>query len=207
MSTYAQTGPPFYFLGTLTETQRNAFTAWTSSQIATQPQVQLHHQVRAQQLRKTAGLLETYYAAAATPLANTFTKAAWQPGPNGHWAPAQRNDHIPAMTVNKIKEHLRFRLETQDEGVFHMNHLRNQIEKQEDMAQYANQSTTEVPKLINRLNTLFTQPEYQACLVRDISDQYQNQPRFRTFALDPPTPWECYIHNHGSATDPLVLKG
>jgi hypothetical protein len=207
MTTYAITGPPFNFLGILSETQRNAFTAWATAQLPKQAKIQQHHQVRAQVLRKTAGLLEQFYSKQTVPLANTFIKDSWKPGQYGHWPPAQRNDLAPAMTVQKIKEHLKYRLEAQDESVFHMNHLRNQIEKQEDLAQYANESTTDVPNLINRLISLFGQPEYQATLVRDITDTYKGQPRFRVHAFDPPTQWELEQHNHGGPNSTLILKG
>jgi hypothetical protein len=204
---YAHIGPPFDFLGNLSESQKGAFQTWVGAQLTTQPAVQLHHQIRAQQLRKTAGLLEQFYAMAATPLSAGFQKDAWQVGPDGHWAYAFRNDHIPAMVVSKIKQHLRPRLELQDDGVFHMKHLRNQIEKQEDLAQYAADSSAEIPKLQARLETLFAQPEFQAALVKDVSDTYEGEPRFRVHQLDPPTAWEKFQHNHSKQGDPLYLKG
>lgn len=189
---YAQTGPPFNFLGNLSETQKNAFTTWVNKQTGQLPQVQGFHQIRAQQLRKTAGILEKYYASNAVPdtLAPSFIKDSWKPSTAGHFPYAFRNDHEPAMAVARVKEVFRSRLVTQDDAVFHMNHVRVQIEKQEDLAQYANEGTTKVTELMNKLETLFGQPEYQAALVKDISDTYQGEPRHRVHQLDDPTPWE-----------------
>jgi hypothetical protein len=190
---YAITGPPFNFLGNLSETQRNAFSAWVTKQTPSLPSVQVFHQVRAQQLRKTAGLLETFYAkSSAIPdnLAPTFIKNSWTPGPDGHFPYAQRNDHVPAMVVSNIKKHFHTRLVHQDDAVFHMNHLRAQVEKQEDLAEYAFEGTTNVSKLMDKLVTLFGQAEYQAALVHDISDSYQGEPRFRVHQLDQPTAYE-----------------
>jgi hypothetical protein len=189
--TYAVAGPPFNFLGNLSETQRNAFTAWVTKQTPNLPQVQVFRQSRAQQLRKSAGMLEKFYST-ATPdvLAPTFVKATWTPGPQGHWPYAARNDHEPAMVVSKIKEIFHTQLVHQDDAVFHMNHLRAQIEKQEDLAQYTYQGAANVSNLVNKLEALFGAPEYQAALVKDISDQYKGQPRYRVNGLDAPTPWE-----------------
>lgn len=206
-NSYAHVGPPFNFLGNLTESQKGAFQTWVTGQLSAQPAAQIHHQVRAQQLRKTAGLLERFYATAATPLAPSFRKAAWQPGPDGHWAYAFRNDHLPAMTVQKIKGFLRFKLERLDDAVFHLNFLRNQIERQEDLAQHANDAADTVPKLQARLETLFGQPEYQAALVKDQTDLYKGQPRFRVHQFDEPTIWEKEQHNHGDPGEPIMLKG
>lgn len=190
--TYALTGPPFNFLGNLSETQKNAFTAWVTKQVVQLPAVQAHHQIRAQQMRKTAGMLEAFYASGAAPdsLAPTFVKDSWKPSADGHFPYAFRYDHEPAMVVGRVKEYFRSRLVTQDDAVFHMNHVRTMIEKQEDLAQYSNEAQTKIQELMNRLETLFGQPEYQAALVRDQSDQYQGAPRFRVHQLDDPTPWE-----------------
>lgn len=189
---YAQTGPPFNFLGHLSETQKNAFTAWVTKQTASLPQVQTFHQIRAQQLRKTAGMMEKYYASSAPPdsLAPSFIKDSWKPTDGKHFPYSFRNDHEPAMVVSKVKEYFRSRLVSQDDAVFHMNAVRVQIEKQEDLAEYSNEGMTKVGTLMNRLETLFGQPEYQAALVKDISDQYQGQSRYRVHQLDDPTPWE-----------------
>lgn len=206
MSSYTHVGPPFNFLGHFSEDQKGPFQTWVTAQLPSQPAVSLHYRIRAQQLRKTAGMLEAFYAAQSTPLSAGFQKTAWQPGPDGHWYYAFRNDHIPAMTVSKIKQHLRPRLELQDEAVFHMKHLRNQIERQEDLAQHASESQAEVPKLQSKLDTLFGQAEYQAVLVSS-TDLYQGEPRFRVSQFDPPTAYEKFIHNHSAPGDPIYLKG
>jgi hypothetical protein len=71
-----------------------------------------------------------------------------------------------------------------------MNHLRNVIEKTEDKAQRANEATSNIQSLLTDIGNYFNQPEYQAVLVKDLSDQYQGQPRFRVHQLDAPTQWE-----------------
>lgn len=205
---YATSGPPFNFLGNLAESQKDALATWVTARSANFPGIQLHHQVRAQQLRKTAGLLENYYATLnIEPLATSFQKPAWQPGTNGHFAYAYRNDNAPAQTMHQVKQHFRYQMERQDEAVFHMNHLRNQIEVQEDKAQWASEAPTEVTALMTRINTLFSLPEYQAALVSDLSDVYEGQPRFRVNQFDTPTTWELQQHNHGQPGSPIVLKG
>lgn len=188
---YAQTGPPFNFLGNIAESQKNVFVTWVNKQAPNLSKTQVFRQIRAQQLRKTGGILEKYYSTASPDvLAPTFIKASWTPGPNGHFPYAFRNDHAPAMVVSNIKKLFHTQLVHQDDAVFHMNQLRAQVEKQEDLAQYAYQGVTEVPELITRLQALFGQPEYQASLVLDVSDSYMGQPRFRVNQLDAPTQWE-----------------
>ena len=203
---YAQTGPPFNFLGNMSETQRNAFTAWISSQSQTLPAVQTFHQIRAQQLRKTGGLLEQFYAAAAVPLAPSFIKATWKPAMKGHFAYGYRNDHLPAMAVSNVKDYFRAKLVHMDDAVFHMNHLRTQVERHEDLAQYANDGVQKVPLLMDRLQTMFGQPEYQGCLVKDITDQYCGQARFRTNQFDTPTPWELATRGSNSPVKACPVK-
>lgn len=199
---YAKIGPPFDFLGNFSESQKNAFSSWVDDQTDNLPAIQLHHQVRAQQLRKTAGMMEKYYATLNTEvLAPSFQKQAWQPATTGHFPYAHRNDHIPAQTVIEVKKRFRYLLERQDEAVFHMNHVRSQIELQEDKAQYAFEAPATVSALMDRIEALFTQPEYQAALVRDVSDQYKGQPRFRVNQLDAPTQWEMDQHNHGTGNN------
>jgi hypothetical protein len=188
---YANVGPPFNFLGNFTESQKTAFFTWINAQTTNLPQIQTHHQIRAQQLRKSAGMLETYYSTQNTEVLTTnFQKAAWQPGPNGHQTYAVRDDQQPMVIVGQIKKYLKETLHRQDEAIFHMNHVRRMIEKSEDNAQYASDAPTHIPTLLNSINQLFTEPQYQAALVRDTTDTYQGQPRFRVNHLDPPTPWE-----------------
>ena len=187
---YAQTGPPFHFLGNMSETQKNAFSAWVTSQSAELPATQVFHQIRAQQLRKAGGMLEQFHAQAAVPLAPSFIKETWKPDETGHFTYGYRNDHIPAMTVSHVKDYFKSKLVHMDDAVFFMNHLRAQVEKHEDQAQYVNEGVTKVPALMSRLTQLFGKAEFQGCLVKDISDLYKGQPRFRVNQLDPPTPWE-----------------
>ena len=195
--TYAQTGPPFPFLGNLSETQRNAFSKWVTAQTPALPAVQVFHQIRAQQLRKMGGMLEQFYAKAAVPLAPSFVKETWKPQVK-HFAYGFRNDHLPAMTVSNIKDYFRSKLVHMDDAVFHMNHLRAQVEKQEDLAQYANEATAKVPKLMTQLYAMFGLPEYQASLVQDLTDTYQGKQRFRTNQLDDATPWELATRGSNS---------
>jgi hypothetical protein len=188
---YANIGAPFNFLGNFTQSQYNAFSTWVTAQTKNQPQTQTYYQIRAQQLRKMAGMLETFYSTQNTEvLATNFQKPAWQPGPNGHQTYAVRDDQQPMVLVSQIKKYLKEPLHRQDEAIFHMNHVRRIIEKNEDNAQYANDAPTNIPTLLNSINQLFTEPQYQAALVRDTTDTYQGSPLFRTNQLDPPTPWE-----------------
>ena len=206
MATFAQTGPPFNFLGNMSETQSNAFSAWVASQSPSLPDVQVFHQIRAQQLRKTGGLLEHFHAQAAVPLAPSFIKDTWKPTMKGHFAYGYRNDHLPAMTVFNVKEYFRPKLVHMDDAVFHMNHLRTQVERHEDLAQYANDGVQKVPLLMDRLQTMFGQPEYQGCLVKDITDQYCGQARFRTNQFDTPTPWELATRGSNSPVKACPVK-
>ena len=195
-SQYTLVGPPFNFLGTFTESQWAAFKAWITDAKEDLPDTQLHHRIRAQQLRKTQGLLEKFYATVNDEvLGPTFQKQAWQPDPQGHFLYPKRDDHVPAMAVGKIKERFATRLQRQDEAIFHMNHLRAQIERQEDLAQYAAEAPDTVTALLAKVDALFDLPEYQTALVKDQSDQYQGEPRFRVHPLDAPTAWERAVHN------------
>ncbi len=209
---YAYPGPPFNFLGTLSETQRDAFKTWVNARQNLFPAVQSFYQIRANNLRKTAGVLEKYYslvtASTSNPelLAPTFQKIEWQPGSDGYFVPAPRNDHIPMVTVSAIKKYYKQQLQRQDESVFHMNHLRNLIEKTEDLAQYANDAVSQVPPLQNQLDGLFAQAQYQAVLVKDQTDQYAGQPRFRVNPLDAPTTWELEQHNKSTPGAKINVK-
>jgi uncharacterized phage infection (PIP) family protein YhgE len=202
---YAYPGPPFNFLGTFSETQKNTFEAWLNARLSKFSSIQTFYQIRANNLRKTAGVLEQWYQTDNDEvLAPTFKKVEWQPGPNGYFVPTPRNDHIPMITVSAIKKLYKEQLDRQDESVFHMNHLRNLIEKTEDLAQYANDAITQTPQLIQQIESYFTQPQYQAVLVKDISDQYAGQPRFRVNPLDAPTEWELEQHNRATPGAPIV---
>lgn len=209
--TYAQTGSPFNFLGNFSESQKLALASWIQGRMGNFPAIQLHHQVRAQQLRKTAGMLEAFYAGTdhgnIESLAVNFQKETWQPGPHGHWAYGFRNDHLPAMTMVEIKKRVKYQMERADEAVFHMKHLRNQIEVQEDKAQHAKESLTEIPALMNKIEAFFGLPEYQMALPKDITNLYKGQPLARVNQLDTMTPWEMDQHNHGHPDSTLTIKG
>jgi len=189
---YAQPGPPFNFLGHMSETQRDNFVGWVNSQTDDLADIQTHHQIRAQQLRKAAGLLEQFYSTAEVPLKPSFIKETWKPASTEqhHFAYGYRNDHRPAMTMVNIKDYFKTKLVHMDDAVFHMNHLRTAIERSEDLAQYANDAVAKVPALVNELHTLFGKDEYSVALVRDKTDLYKGQPRYRVHQLDPPTPYE-----------------
>ena len=212
---YALAGPPFNFLGNFSETQRDNFKAWINARTANFPAITLHHRIRAEQLRKTAGILEKFYTEAPKyndqKLATTFLKPAWQPGVNGHFFYAQREDHLPMVTVSKIKALFKEQLQRDEEGVFFMNHIRNLIESHEDNAQFANDVSSSANKenlqtLLQNIDTYFSQPQYQAVLVKDQSDQYKGQPRFRVHQFDDPPAWELEQVNHSAADTSIQIK-
>lgn len=215
MYKYALPGPPFNFLGNFSETQRDNFKKWIDVRKANFPAITLHHRIRAQQLRKTAGILEAFYAEAPKyndqKLATTFQKPAWQPGINGHFNYAYRDDHLPMVAVSKVKSLFKEQLQRDEEGVFFMNHVRNLIEKHEDKAQFADDATSDTNKenlktLLQNIDTYFGQPQYQAALVKDKSDLYKGQPRFRVHQLDEPSQWELEQVNHSAADAPIQIK-
>jgi hypothetical protein len=198
---YGYTGPPFNFLGHMSLTQQQAFNAWVRAREKNFAPIQQHYQIRAAQLRKTAGALEQYYQTLNDEkLAPTFNKKVWQPGPQGHFDYSYRDDHLPMIAMAQIKDYLKEQFQRQDESVFAMNHLRNLIEKTEDKAEKAflamnptQFSNDTVENLITRVNSYFSQPEYEAVLVNDQTDVYPtgtSQPRFRVHQLDIPTQWE-----------------
>jgi hypothetical protein len=191
---YGYTGPPFNFLGNFCTTQWNAFTSWVNARTVDFPAIQQHYQIRAAQLRKTAGALDQFYSTLNDEkLSPTFNKLTWKPGTEGWFGYVNRNDHLPMAVVYQMKGYMKDRLERQDEGVFAMNHVRNVIEKTEDKAQRANEATASIATLINRISSYFNQPEYAAVLVKDQSDVYptgSSQPRYRVSQLDVPTQWE-----------------
>jgi hypothetical protein len=171
---------------------------------------QLHYQIRAQQLRKTAGALEQFYQTLNDdPLAPTFAKAAWQPPTTGYFQYAHRDDHLPMAAMGQIKTYLKDRLQRQDEAVFHMNHARNIIEKIEDKAQYQFDAKTQVPNLISQINGYFALPQYAPVLVKDQTDVYpanSTTPRYRVHELDNPTTWELEQHGRALPGGPVDLK-
>jgi hypothetical protein len=197
---YGYPGPPFNFLGHFSKTQQNAFNAWVRARENNFPAIQQHFQIRAAVLRKTAGVLEQYYATLNDEtLAPTFKKEVWKPGPQGHFDYPNRDDQLPMTAMYQIKDFMKEQFQRQDEGVFQMNHLRNIIEKTEDRAEKAFQalnsqfSSETVENLITRINGYFNQPEYEAVLVNDQTNVYPvgtSKPKFRVHQLDIPTQWE-----------------
>jgi hypothetical protein len=211
---YAYSGPPFNFLGTFTASQKQALETWVKGRLDNFAGIEVFYRIRAQQLRKTAGLLETYYLNDdPDALKPTFQKPAWQPGPQGHWVPGPRIDHIPMVYVSQIKGYMQPQFEHDDDAVFFMNHLRTIIERNEDEAQFAVDALStanpfSIPVSIAKIESLFTQPEYQAVLVDDVNtaNMYRGakkdkppQPYFRVNPLDPPTVWE--LEQHSKSTD------
>ena len=171
---------------------------------------QIHYQIRAQQLRKTAGALEQFYAAVNDEqLSPTFNKSSWQAPPSGYFQYAHRDDHLPMIAMGQIKVFLKERLQRQDESVFHMNHVRNIIEKVEDRAEYASVAAEQVPNLISQINSYFSLPQYAPVLVKDKSDVYPTSsttPRYRVHELDSPTVWELEQHGRALPGGPVDLK-
>jgi hypothetical protein len=197
---YSKPNSPFNFLGHFSETQRDNFKAWVTEKTQLSPKIQLHHQIRAQQLRKSAGLLEAFY----TNLTPSFKKEAWAPGPDGHFLYPFQDDHAPMLTVSKVKERLQPQFQHDDEAVFQMNHIRLMIERAEDEAQYAKQASAEIPSLLQDIDGFFEKGQYETVLVKDKSDIYKDGPRFRVHQLDEPTTWEKEQRNRGGGAS--VLK-
>lgn len=195
---YAKTTAPFNFLGHFSESQKGAFKSWVTGHLAKFPDIQMHHQIRAQQLRKSAGVLEEYYAKFNDEtLESRFEKEAWKPVNGEFFNYDFRDDHLPMVMMSRIKERFREQLQRQDDGVFYMNHLRHLIETHEDQAQYTQDfvdgnSKFNISQLLAQIENYFTRPEYQAVLVRDTSDTYENEPRFRVHQMDDPTAWEKF---------------
>jgi hypothetical protein len=205
---YGYSGPPFNFLGHHSQSQQTAFQDWVNARKGNLAAVQQFHQIRAAQLRKTSGALEQFYRKLNDePLAPTFKKPTWQPGPQGYFPYQWREDHLPMVAMAQVKDYMREQLQRQDEAVFHMNHARNLIEKQEDKAENAfealNHPQRSLSLLLTKINSYFKKPEYDAVLVNDTGDVYpagSTQPRFRVHQLDAPTQWE--IEQAGRAAKP-----
>ena len=188
---YWRSSPPFNYLGTFNTTQRLALQDWVAKAETNLTLIGKFHQVRAQQLRKSAGLLEDFNLKvdprAMTP---SFVKAAWEGDPDGHIAPTLRDDHMPANVMVKVKERFREVLAHDDESMFRMNWLRTRIEAEEDRAQLAYDAKDATTADFTQLSSMFADNAYQAVLVRDQDDQFQGEPRFRVHPLDLPTAWE-----------------
>jgi len=199
--TYGYTGPPFNFLGHMSLTQNQAFNTWVRAREDNFTGIQQHFQIRAEQLRKTAGVQEKFYSTLNDELLQaTFQKKPWKAGPQMHFNYPYRDDQLPMVAMGQIKDYMKEQFQRQDEGVFAMNHLRHVIEKTEDKAEKAFQAMNPtqftndtVENLITAINGYFASPEYEAVLVNDQTDTYpegSSQPRFRVHQLDIPTQWE-----------------
>lgn len=209
---YALPGPPFNFLGHMSQTQNDSLNTWITRNSPNQPLVMAWYQIRANQLRKSAGLLEKYYAteypdiSAPQPMFPSFQKAEWQPGPSGHFTYVNGNDQLSAVNMSKIKNYYQYMLQRDDEGMFWMNWLRNHIERHEDMANLHNDAEIQVPLLQAELTTMFGKNEYQNVLVDDIKTPVVGVnntsipgPYFRVNQLDQPTAWELSQFSHLSS--------
>lgn len=212
---YGYTGPPFNFLGHMSLTQKQAFFSWIQARQPKLPAIQQFYQIRAAQMRKTAGVLEQFYKAVNDEVLNpTFDKNSWKPSENGHFSYTWREDHLPMISTAQIKAYLQPQLQRQDEGVFAMNHMRNLIEKQEDKANFTNDAqnhpTRSITALITQINGYFAKATYEAVLVNDQTDVYpanSGNPRFRVHQLDAPTTWELELAGRVNAPgDPVNLK-
>ena len=222
---YALPGPPFNFLGNFSQTQFGNLQSWVNARTSKLPAIQTHYQIRAQQLRKMAGALEQFTATVndvgLTPKlpGTAFQKEAWQPGPMGQFNYAYRDDHLPMITVQALKSYMKPQFQRDDELWFFMNHIRTQIEKLEDAAQYANDainststntSTANIKQLLSYIAAYFSQNRYQAVLVNDQSDTYGQGaaagPRFRVHQMDAPTQWELERMNHSTPQTPIQIK-
>ena len=221
---YAYTHPPFNFLGHFSKSQWNAFQAWVAARQGNFTGISQFYQIRAQQLRKTAGVLEQFYSTINDQsLAPTFSKTLWKPSENGHFTYPYDNDHLPMVMMGKVKTQFKEMLQRDEEAVFSMNQVRCLIEKNEDLAQYSNDfiqpanatnatATSSAPEtlqgLLAKINGYFSKPEYVAVLVDDINSLYKGQPYFRVNQADPPTIWELEQMNHSdpSLGLPIAIK-
>jgi hypothetical protein len=210
---YAYAGPPFHFQGHFSASQWTAFQSWVGARQGDFPAISQFYQIRAQQLRKTAGVLEQYYSTLNDQkLSPAFSKTLWKPGTNGHFTYSYDNDQLPSVMMGKIKTQFKEQLQRDEEGVFYMNQVRCLIEKNEDMAQFSNDFTqpanstnndtpTTLQPLLTKINSYFSKPEYAAVLVDDVNNLYKGQPYFRVNQADTPTQWELEQMNH---TDPKL---
>ena len=189
--TYARSGAPFHFQGTLTETQREALELWVEARKDKHLPISAFHQVQAYRLRKTAGLLEHHYKNVdPRGLEPTFRKDPWNPKPGGHFSPSSRDDQEPGNAVATIKEARQSQFALDEEAVFRMNFLRTRLEFQEDLAQEAFEADTRITKAFADLMQCFSDHHYRGACIRDKTDLFQGKPRFRVHPLDPPTPYE-----------------
>jgi hypothetical protein len=216
---YAYPGPPFNWLGNFSLTQWQAFQKWYNGKPSGRwAGIELHYRIRAQQLRKTAGALEQFYQTVNDDtLSPTFNKTPWQPPQSGWFPYIQRDDQLPMVAMSSIKAYLKDQLQRQDDSVFHMNHLRNLIEKTEDKAQNAYQAITQNPQnwqtvsdIITQISGYFNLPRYSVVLVNDQTNVYpagSSNPTYRVKQLDAPTQFEQeQMGRVAQPGDPVALK-
>jgi len=225
---YAYPGPPFHWLGNFSLTQWNALKQWANSRQGDVAAVSTFHRIRAQQLRKTAGVLEQYYSSVypgetgtyGETLAPTFNKEAWKPGENGHFNFPSGDDQLPMVLVGKVKTRMREMFQRHEDASYYMNQVRCIIEKHEDLAQYTNDfvqtstpagtpksvpsDPTALQDILTKIDSYFSKPEYQSVLVDD-TKLYKNQPYFRVHPADPPTIFELEQANHSPSNFPIGI--
>ena len=228
---YAYPGPPFHFMGTFTLSQWNALKTWVNSRSGDVAEVSTFHRIRAEQLRKTAGVMEQYYSTIYPKesgtynnetLAPTFQKAPWKPGQYGAFSYTSGDDQLPMYQMSKVKTRLREMFQRHEDAIYYMNQIRCLIERHEDLAQYAYdfvqqpstvQSTATptdpqtLQDIITRIDSYFSKPEYQDVLVDDVNagNMYQGQPYFRVHPADEPTAFELYLANHSPEGFPIGI--
>lgn len=185
--TYAKVGPPFNFLGHQNKSQYASFKNWVNQETSGQKDASTFYRMRAQQLRKSAGMLEACYQGSLSP---SFQKEVWKPGPDGHFGSPVQDDHRPMVAMSEVKGYLRKKLQVQDEAVFFMNRVRTIIERTEDAAQYALESVEKLPELLTAIDSMYNEPRYSKSLIKDQEEQYEGEPLYRANTLDPPTAWE-----------------
>ena len=223
---YTRAEPPFNFLGNFALSQWQAMQAWIGKRQDDMESISMFHRIRAEQLRKTAGILEKYYStvypkepvAYAQKLTPTFQKPAWKPGPYGHFNFSYGDDQIPMVMVGRIKTKMTDMLQRDEDAVYYMNQVRCLIEKHEDLAQYThdfvkpppgvdatNPQTLQV--LLAKINSYFSKPEYQTVLVDDVNqgNMYKGQPYGRPNQAETPVQWELEQANHSSPDTPIGI--
>ncbi len=221
--TYAYAGPPFHWLGNFSMSQWKAFKTWANQRVGDVKDISTLHRIKAEQLRKTAGVLEQYYSSVypqeqgsyGEKLAPTFQKTVWKPNEHGHFDYLPGDDQLPMVMVGKAKGQMKDMLQRHEDAVYFMNQVRCLIEKHEDWAQYASdfaQGSSGVPgnpvtlaDILAKVDGYFTRPEYQHVLVDDISNLYKGQPYYRVHPADPPTQWELEQSNHSPSSFPIGL--
>lgn len=181
---------PFHFLGNLSEKQKKTFYKWVDARLDRFPKIEEFWRIRAQQLRKTAGVLEKFYDEKREGLKPFFQKDVWKPGEDGHFMPMDQVDIESAQAVSEIKAVFQHQLQLDDEGVFMMDFLRTIVESSEDAAQHAKEASAKVGKRKADLDRMFTEDKYAAILVRDISDP---EHEYRVNPLEDPTDWELQL--------------